>query len=1303
VSSFEVADTYFYLAEHYSQSTFEDQQMPQQTFHFEDASRETVVVDQGSNDPTFMAARTFDVNLAQWLERPILAGTVNWQIGQPFPPIYFNPWSVYLDQPSVVQKLNNFKFLKCKMNMKVTINGSQMHYGRGMLSYRPFLSEPGERFQYDPAASFTPFDIVETSTGTLSPPVPTTGYTFNAATSKINESPESRCKIIQSQWPHIFIDPGQSAGGCMQFPFIFQGNYFDLNKRDWVMNNTRYQGIDGSRSNVTEWPQALPGQQELPYFNFTAAPNDTTGEPGTFVTHMGVVHSSSFADLKVAQGVGSAVADDVTIQIFLWASDVELAVPTSVVMDEQPAILAQSRVKSYPPPPPLFNRVEAPSRAEVRTEYVPDYMGETATPTSDDTYMKRTTFGPALLSGDSATAGCTDADDMSMSQFATREAWFTSFTWSPFNEANRALFQMKVTPQLFAGGLYIQGIGDNVRDCVQTHLPCSYCALPFAAWRGSMRYRFQIVASNFHRGRLRIVYDPEYDALLTDGIVSFVGGQLNTQYQRVVDIGSDDGRDFAIDIRYMQTRPFLPLKRSQSISFPVGFPQPLNEVIYQGTENGGSPLTSPLPPDSACNGAFTVYVMNELVVNTVSTAIPNDIVVNVFASAGPDLEFQNPTDANLALLSFQTPTGFPPNFSAETIPRTLGEIGVDNRKLVTHGPEHRTEAGGEDQAALGAGDSENVPTDPPVTVEVGETLVPVTPVFYGESFKSFTPLMDRWNHYNTERFPAKFADASAFTSISSVIDESVFERVVPKVAGFQHNLIIPDFPPYPGPAPQTSAWRSYTEKSVDLKINDTDTSVFYPTVYPGLFGKSPTPPSKYVLDGPFSTSWPGPTETSGGSFTDYTPLNVTHLLRVNPGTMTMMHFVSKMFLGRKGSIRNKYIVTGTAKDTQGQNPLMVVKRLPPSNMSVPMEPVDVTASMTSWSDGAMNPDDYVSNYRWPVSGGKWNQAYFVRPILTDNSSWWGRQVVNAEGDNTVLRPDWTVAGGVPAAAVQNALVQSSNLFYAQMLHSCNSLDQSVSAGNIVPTQLSCNNWPYVNRFGTDTLPVPPTKRKPENDPGFEQTSRLLNLTSHTDNLFPGAEATVVVRQPVLEVEIPFYENTRFVVVNNTTNNTTNVSAHALSVLQERERTPNGTNLPDPTVPPNYNSNASQLETAATIERWVKPGADFALFYLLNAPTIYYNDKFVLRETIPTYAGDESAGWTAGDPRPYSDLQYAYANRSESSLPGYRMVTLFDPGAGEDYQPAAMYVNVDPALPYFTNVAPEQATSYYRPTVPSSII
>jgi hypothetical protein len=91
--------------------------------------------------------------------------------------------------------------------MKVIVNGSQMHYGRGFLSYRPLITEPGEKFQFNEMI-LEPFSTMDKDPNVA----------FNMSNG------EEVCIMTQSQWPKIFIDPGQSMGGEMEFPFFYGAN-----------------------------------------------------------------------------------------------------------------------------------------------------------------------------------------------------------------------------------------------------------------------------------------------------------------------------------------------------------------------------------------------------------------------------------------------------------------------------------------------------------------------------------------------------------------------------------------------------------------------------------------------------------------------------------------------------------------------------------------------------------------------------------------------------------------------------------------------------------------------------------------------------------------------------------------------------------------------------------------------------------------------------------------------------------------------------------------------------------------------
>jgi hypothetical protein len=137
-------------------------------------------------------------------------------------------------------------------------------------------------------------------------------------------------------------------------------------------------------------------------------------------------------------------------------------------------------------------------------------------------------------------------------------------------------------------------------------------ALPFKYWTGTMKFRFQIVASAFHRGRIKIVYDPDY----------LKSNEYNTNYTNVIDIS--ETRDFTIEIGNGQNYTLLDHHRPGLDSVTQMF----STTTYASKEEG--------------NGVVGMFVVNELSVP--NSAVNNDITVNVFVSMGDDFEVFVPDD-----------------------------------------------------------------------------------------------------------------------------------------------------------------------------------------------------------------------------------------------------------------------------------------------------------------------------------------------------------------------------------------------------------------------------------------------------------------------------------------------------------------------------------------------------------------------------------------------------------------------------------------------------------------------------------
>jgi hypothetical protein len=190
---------------------------------------------------------------------------------------------------------------------------------------------------------------------------------------------------------------------------------------------------------------------------------------------------------------------------------------------------------------------------------------------------------------------------MNIKEIAKRESFVTQFTWAQADAPESFLFNMRVDPCMFS---------------VEPGSPSEYfltasaaAATPFKYWTGSMKVRFQFVCSAYHKGRIKIVYDPNY--------IDSSASTYNTNYVHVVDIS--EKQDFTVEIGPAQTTTLME-HVMPGIATATTIYDGLNEFTSKGLGNG----------------VLGVYVINEL--TTPNSIADNDIQVNVFVSMGDDFE-----------------------------------------------------------------------------------------------------------------------------------------------------------------------------------------------------------------------------------------------------------------------------------------------------------------------------------------------------------------------------------------------------------------------------------------------------------------------------------------------------------------------------------------------------------------------------------------------------------------------------------------------------------------------------------------
>jgi len=218
-----------------------------------------------------------------------------------------------------------------------------------------------------------------------------------------------------------------------------------------------------------------------------------------------------------------------------------------------------------------------------------------------DNAEKLTTDDKQELTIDPSIMNMPGTDCFNIKEIAKKESYLTSFEWQ--DGSGGFLWNSRVSPMLWRG---LAG------PPAQAWFPaCAFAVMPFENWSGSMRFRFQVVCSAFHKGRLRIIFDPTG---------TIVPPELNVSYSRVIDIS--DTQDFTIEVPHMQARTLL--SRAEPPFTPVS------------TQYG----TSLLPPSSLGNGV--IYVNADTTLTTPNATVDAPVTINVFISMGDDFEVYNP-------------------------------------------------------------------------------------------------------------------------------------------------------------------------------------------------------------------------------------------------------------------------------------------------------------------------------------------------------------------------------------------------------------------------------------------------------------------------------------------------------------------------------------------------------------------------------------------------------------------------------------------------------------------------------------
>lgn len=535
-------------------------------------------------------------NLDDFFSRPVRIANFTWLESDPIGTTrVFQPWSLFFTDPRVQYKLNNFAFLQCTLKVKIMINASPFYYGSMLCAYRPLTNFNN--------------DTISVDTGT-------------------------RYFIPYSQRPCCWLAPQRNEGAEMKLPFLYGANW-------------------------------LPAGTKSEFDNFGSL---------TFI---------NYTLLQSANGVSGS---GVTVSVYAWAEDVRLSGPTlglatqcdEIVQGDEygigpvsrPASAIASFAGSLSRVPVIGKFATATQIGASAVSRVASMFGYTNVPVIANTAPLRPEPFPKFASSeigfpvekltldpkneltlDNTVAGAAGHDELAIAKIVQRESYLCSTQWSTSNVADDILFSTPVSPSNFWD--------ITTETYPRVYLtPQAWASSLFQNWRGDVIVRFRIVASKYHKGRLRVSFDPSGQT--ATNIINTAASN-NVIFTEIIDLDGEAEVEFRVP--YQQAYNFLANK--SLLTPPTWSVSGTPSFVYD---------------PYLYNGTLTLRVLTALT----SPVASSYVNVLVFVRGADNLEFANPTGPPNGFSQFAVQSDV---ITTPAVSSTLGSnsVGDDNLYLVNFG------------------------------------------------------------------------------------------------------------------------------------------------------------------------------------------------------------------------------------------------------------------------------------------------------------------------------------------------------------------------------------------------------------------------------------------------------------------------------------------------------------------------------------------------------------------------------------------------------------------------------------------
>lgn len=502
------------------------------------------------------------VSLADFLSRPVLINTFTWNESDSVgTKLLINPAHALFNNTTIKYKLNNWGFIRFNLKVRLVFNASPFYYGSMMANWRPL---------------------------------------HNISPSMLHYDGSERIMIPFSQMPgRVMIEPQCPQDVEVDIPFFWPANFLRCSvAQDFVDFGTLY-------------------------FNIITALQSANGVTGTGIT----IKAYGWATDIVLSGptIGLSMQDGETKDEY--AMNGPVSKPASAIAN------VAARLGDIPVIGPFATATQIGATA---VAHIAKLFGFTNVPVIDDQkgfqpralppmastdigfpFEKLTVDAKNELTIDHRSVGLGPEDELPIASIVQRESFLLSCLWTTDQAADTKIFSAAVTPQLYSAS------SDTNRTIYMT--PMCWLSTMFNYWRGDVIFRFRLIASKYHRGRLKISYDP----------YGYAGTNVTTDQSshliitKIVDISEDTNVEMRIP--YQQYCAWLRNRLPTDLDFAS---IPMSAGTYHHTP-------------AFTNGNIVVTVQTALTAPVASSTV----TMQVFVRGAENMDFASPSTVGIELFS----------------------------------------------------------------------------------------------------------------------------------------------------------------------------------------------------------------------------------------------------------------------------------------------------------------------------------------------------------------------------------------------------------------------------------------------------------------------------------------------------------------------------------------------------------------------------------------------------------------------------------------------------------------------------